>query len=648
MRISMATRRRTLALLLVCSLALSFSAVLAENAGADENSRNFLRVGNATPTTGKFFTTLWGGTTSDLDVQELLYGYEPVRYDIGTNRFVYDRSIVQDAIATEDAEGNRNYLIVLYDDLKYSDGTAITAWDYAFSILFRMDPAIAETGGQPADFSWIVGAEEYLNGSCPVLSGVHVIDNDMIRITAKAESLPYFYELNRLRIIPYPISEIAPGITVQDEGEGVFLSGKLTADMIRENVLDPEKGTMSHPQIVSGPYILEAYDGKTAIFGINPYYKGTESGYIPHIRKIEYTKAEQTEMVGQLAADEFGLLNKVTFLPNILEGVQLRTETDRIDAQNYMRVGLTMLWFAENSQLAGEPEIRKAIAYCFDREKYIRDYVGPYGLQTDGFYGLGQWMFLQASGLKQSDVNEDIPEEERKALEEAYKGITLDGLTKYTLDPAEASRLLEEAGWKLNSAGQRAKEINGETVPLQLTMGIPESQEAEEGLRNTLLTHLWEIGIDVKIQKLSMQEIEKIYRGETDGADMVFFGENFSLVFDPELLRTSIEHEELYEMALETVRTEPADGAAFLRKWVKLQERITETLPMIPVYTNVYFDFFSRELHDYRITEAVTWGEAITASRIGDAEEIGEEEQQRTRETMLEAEDQFTGASADE
>ena len=136
-RVGLTMRRRILAFLLACSMVLLLSAAFAEQADPDpdEEGHSFLRVGNPTPTTGKFFTTMWGGTTSDLDVQELLYAYEPVHYDIGTSRFVFDRSVVQDAIVTDDAEGNREYLIVLYDDLKYSDGTAITAWDYAFSIL---------------------------------------------------------------------------------------------------------------------------------------------------------------------------------------------------------------------------------------------------------------------------------------------------------------------------------------------------------------------------------------------------------------------------------------------------------------------------------------------------------------------------------
>ena len=134
-------KRRLKAFLLACCMAAGITAAAAEDGTiiTVPSEARQLRVGNPTAMQGRFFTDLWGGTTSDLDVQELLYAYSPVCYDIGTNRFRYDRSVIQNAVVTENTAGNRTYLIVLYDDLKYSDGTAITAWDYAFSILFRMD-----------------------------------------------------------------------------------------------------------------------------------------------------------------------------------------------------------------------------------------------------------------------------------------------------------------------------------------------------------------------------------------------------------------------------------------------------------------------------------------------------------------------------
>lgn len=53
-----------------------------------------------------------------------------------------------------------------------------------------------------------------------------------------------------------------------------------------------------------------------------------------------------------------------------------------------------------------------------------------------------------------------------------------------------------------------------------------------------------------------------------------------------------------------------------MKKWIRFQERLTETLPIIPVYTNIYFDFYTRELDQYRIEEHISWSKAIVPARM--------------------------------
>ena len=40
---------------------------------------------------------------------------------------------------------------------------------------------------------------------------------------------------------------------------------------------------------------------------------------------------------------------------------------------------------------------------------------------------------------------------------------------------------------------------------------------------------------------------------------------------------------------------------------------------MIPVYSNVYFDFYTDTLQDYTVGEDVTWAQAIVGARLSDA-----------------------------
>lgn len=647
--------KRTLCLLAAILLFLGTAA-----AGADEiillpedvmtnqwflDEKAKLTVGNPTPLTGHFFTTMWGGTTSDLDVQDLLYAYSPIRWDGELGRFRFDRSVVEDALVSNDDEGNRTYLMVLAEDLLWSDGTPVTARDYAFSLLLQTDPAVAETGGTPLDSSWLAGSDEYRSGEAGTLSGLRIIADNILQITMKAESLPYFYELNRLNILPYPAAEIAPGIRIMDDGEGVYLSQPLTADLLREYVLDETIGYLSHPRVVSGPYVLASFNGTAANFAINPLYKGNEEGMVPRIGEIEYTKADNENMISQLADGRLNLLNKVTKADTILQGIQLvRSVQDSFSMENETRTGLTMLWFTETGLRTQDAAVRKAVAHCFDRDGFIREYTGRFGMKTDGFYGLGQWMYRIGAGIAE-------PPAVQGADRSGWESVSLDGLTLYEYNIDEAIRLLEEAGWNLNENGEhydgtldltRYKQEGRELSELVLTLLMPESPEERRAIETCLVGPLRRAGITLRVKTASMETIVEIYKGraETD-ADILYLGENFSIVFDPEILAPYTQgtelgsvKEELYGMALDMVRTEPEDLLGFEQKWISLQEKITETLPLLPVYTNVYFDFFSRKLHNYRITQAPTWGQAIVSAYMSDMEEIDEAERQRIQEKL--------------
>ena len=101
-----------------------------------------LRVGNPTAMNGDFFTEMFGNDTADLDVRALIHGYNLINWDQSQGIYVVDTSVVDDLMVVEDEEGNESYYFVLKDDLYWNDGTPLTAWDYAFSLLLQMSPEI--------------------------------------------------------------------------------------------------------------------------------------------------------------------------------------------------------------------------------------------------------------------------------------------------------------------------------------------------------------------------------------------------------------------------------------------------------------------------------------------------------------------------
>jgi len=71
-------------------------------------------------------------------------------------------------------------------------------------------------------------------------------------------------------------------------------------------------------------------------------------------------------------------------------------------------------------------------------------------------------------------------------------------------------------------------------------------------------------------------------------------------------------------------RTDPMDVFDYVAKWVSFQERYNEVLPTIPIYSNIYYDFYSDELQNYFITGQVTWSQAILLAYFGDPNAIPE------------------------
>ncbi len=635
--------KKWIALFLVLAMLAPSCFAFAEEETALAELPDHLTVGNTTPMGGSFFTGMWSKNTADIDVRDLLHGYDLVYWDGEDAVFRTDPSVVSGIAVTENDAGDRTYLFALQNDLLYSDGTPVTAWDYAFSVLLRISPLIEELGGVPETMDYLVGSEAYRKGMSPVLAGVRVLADRSLSITLDHEALPFFYEMGLLSCIPYPIGEIAPGVVVKDDGNGIYLANEdetvqepvFTADLLRRTILDPQTGYASHPRVTSGPYVLTAWAGDTAEFVLNPYYKGNAAGEKPTIQTLTYTATTNEMMIDALRSGELGLVNKVTRAQEIREGIALMTQgTHRMS--NYPRSGLSYLsFFCEKPALASE-KVRQAIAWCLDRDAFALDYTGTFGLRADGYYGVGQWMVGIVNGTITPELAppEDETDAEAVAAYEAelkaWEELSLDDLTVYTLDVDQARTLLEQDGWILNEDGIREKTIDGETVLLDLLLLCPEVNNIAETFEELLVPNLAEAGIRLRIETVPMAEILRVaYTPGDREADMIFLASNFDAVFTPAAYFASPdgeaptwsftrqEDEELFKRAVAMQKTEPGKVLEYVQHWITFQERFNETLPMLPLYSNIYFDFYVPELQHYTIAENSTWSQAIVGAYFG-------------------------------
>lgn len=596
-----------------------------------------LVVGTTMPMQGNFFTSMWGNGSSDIDVRNMIHGYDLVEWDAEIGGFVLDPSVVSGSVVTVNEAGDHVYNLALYEDLTYSDGTPITVWDYAFSILLNIAPQITDLGGTPAVMDYLVGYRAYMNGESAALAGVHVVDDHQITVTISHEYLPFFFELGLLDCTPYPISVIAPGCAVADDGDGVYLTGPFTAELLRGTILG-ENGYLTHPSLTSGPYRLASYDGSTAEFELNGKYKGDSHGNRPIIPHIIFKQADPETMVDELLAGDYGLLNKATSATLIQEGMAKSAADPRYDFTNYPRSGLSFIAFNMARPAMNSDAVRKAIALCLDKDAVVASSVSNFGMRVDAYYGLGQWMYQLLSGALAYPVDEpeaNAAAAERQAYEEkiaAWEKLNLEEVPLYELNTEAAAQLLEADGWKLNAEGVREKELNGETVTLALTLKYAEGSAIGEALEKALVPNLAEAGIRLTLEPTANLLPE--YYGQAErGYDMVFLASNFDVVFDPAPQfepngphnYLGVADEELYRLAVDMRQTEPGDLLTYCQKWVAFEERFADTLPMIPVYSNIYFDFYPLVLHNYLISENTTWSHAIVAAYMSDIEEEAEQ-----------------------
>ena len=653
--------KRLIAILLAGLLLLGSLPAFAEPVTEEEDNgnpypdRNYeeLAVANPTPMDGKFFTTMWGNATTDIDVRTLVNSYYLASYGYDTGFFKANPVTVAGMIAVDDDSSTRKYRFQIADDLYYSDGTKITAWDYAFSVLFQASPLISHLGGQPMNLFYLDGYEEYVSGDVPYFAGVRVRDDMTIEFDVKKETLPYFFELFRLGFLPYPIHEIAPGCKVYDDGDGAYIGNEdltvtepiFSIQLLYATVMDPENGYLSHPTVGSGPYRLTSWDPETltCTFEINPYFKGNEEGIKPTIPKLRFTLGENDTMVDKLEADELQLLNKVVRADVIDMGMGLVRGGKGFAMSNYPRIGLSFIVFTPDIPALQEKNVRKAINYCMEKKALQNEYTFQYGMPMDGLIGIGQWMYGMVMGTE--EYPEKLPEKPTAAEQAEYderiaewESLTLDNLTHYDLDVDKAVKLLEENGWILNENGDpfrdgedgfRCKMIDGELVKLDLVCAYPETNVMAASMGTYFVPYLADAGIKLTLLPMTMKQLLRSYNDkDVENIDMFYLGDDFNIEFDPQLFfranaldpdmpeedTLAWVHTELAEAARKMCETEPSDALGFVKKWIAFQEELSDLLPLIPVYSNVYFDFYTSDLMNYNILRYITWGDAIVPS----------------------------------
>ncbi len=579
-------------------------------------------VGSTTSMSGVFFTDMWGNNTADVDVRALLHDYSTVAW-AGNGNYIINPTSVADAQMTEAPDGSHTYTFTIHEDLVYSDGTPITARDYVFSALFLSAPQVKELGALAESLSHITGHEAFSTGASNVFSGIRLLSDYQFTVTVGGEYLPYFYELAMVAITPYPISVIAPGCQIEDDGAGAYIEGSFTAELLIETVLNTRTGYMTYPKVTSGAYTLVSYDdaAHVAEFALNPLYKGNFEGQKPTIETIVFKQVKNATMLSELREGTVDVLNKVSSGEVITEGLEMFAAAE-VNSVNYLRSGLSFVAFACEQPRPSSVNIRKAVALCLDKQAMVDRFLQGNGVPVYGYYGYGQWMIAQ--------INVD----------------DLLQLDLYEPDLNAAGQLLAADGWRYNADGtefaqgegtQRYRRAQqGFMEPLTLKYAKPADNPAADIVEELLRESFAIVGIGLETTAMDMQTLlQHYYRQNERTYDMFFLASNFSFLFDPfytyntadeyqGVMNTSgLRSEALMKLAADMRSVESGDMENYLIKWMDFQRGWVEELPLVPIASNIYFDFYRTDLNFYLPNAHWGWAAAILYATLG---EIPEEE----------------------
>lgn len=561
-------------------------------------------LGSSTQVNADFFSG-WTNSATNSYLKTLMSGYETVSWT-KEGRYAINPTAVKSWKATDNADGSKTYVFNIANNLVYNDGTKITAKDYVFNILYAASPQVVEIGARYGVGPEYVGYAAYHDGSAKEFKGIRLLGDYSFSIQIAAEELPYYYDLSLVSVGPLPLHVIAPGVTVTDTPNGAKLSDNFTTDLLRETVLTPNTGYRYRPLVTSGPYQFESYDpaDSTASVILNPKFLGAYDGAKGNIYRIIIKLTNTATQMDELKTGAIDMLQGISGGAQITRGLDLHDQ-GIVNYASYPRYGYGKIAFACDFGPTQFPAVRRAIAYSLDRNEFARQYTGGYGIVVNGYYGASMWEYRE---------NKDRLDKE---------------LNSYAYNLQKAEDELVKDGWTLNKDGKafvkgvdqiRYKKVDGELMPLSIEWANTANNPVSDLIAAMLVPEVKKIGMQINGTTVDFAVLlDHLYK---DGIEKPVYGMfNLGTGFattqaiwyyystDPEYFGTYntnfIADKELESIALDMKRTDPQDQKGWAEKWILFQKRWNTLMPDIPLYSDIYHDFFNPKIVGY--DSSPTW-----------------------------------------
>ena len=471
-----------------------------------------------------------------------------------------------------------------------------------FGILFAASPEWVAAGASSTLGDSLVGYAAYKAGDTKVFEGVKYIDTYKFSVTISAEELPYFYEVAYASFGPSPLHVWGEGIDIGADGSS--LTGDLAA--ATQKVATTER---FKPSVTSGPFKFVSFENDAVTLENNENFAGDYRGHKAKLQTVIVRYINQTLDVDMVISGD------VDLVAGVIEGAKIEKakDSDQADYVSYKRNGYGMIAFANDFGPTQYPQVRKAIAHLVDRNVFLQQILGGYGALVNGEYGLSQWMYVsQAAKVNETLVNYSFNvEEANRLLDESPYKFESDGVTPF--DPAKAA----EGYWRHDADGNRLTINHLGTVDNEITDLI--STELPKGTNRA--------GIEFTVDWQDFNALlNNYYYGYSLGADRKYHSFNlatgFTEVYDPYYSlhsdfygtwqnATGTRDAEIDRLTKQMRALDPEEKEQYAAYWFEYQVRWNELLPVLPIYSNEYFDIFNARVEGLETTPTYQWARAL-------------------------------------
>ncbi len=283
----------------------------------------------------------------------------------------------------EVSDDGLTYTFHLYDDLKWSDGSALTAKDFVWSWIRELKPETAS--GCASNLYVIKNAEKFANGECTEDEvGVTAVDDTTLEVVLENPTSYFPDMLCQACFMPVQQAAVEGSDTWSQEAETFICNGAYTMQAIDHDA----------------DYVLKK----------NPYYKYADDVSVENIKVVFI--ADSTTALTAFKNGEIDATNNLS-----AQAISEFTGTDTLKSFN--TIGTT--YFVFNCDTITDKRVREAMGMALDKDTICQNLVASKPQAATGFvpYGISYYDSEDDFRTVVGDLQTYDPEGARALLEEA-------------------------------------------------------------------------------------------------------------------------------------------------------------------------------------------------------------------------------------